>query len=100
MNSIKKHTRKFVVIPDGNYHGVYELTRTLKQVAPPEHGEVKKCQCCAGPMKPALDVIQQGFWDDSFNTYFVCLPCKKAELFTYTLSRIEPKFEKKVRKAK
>lgn len=99
-NAIENHRGKFVTIPEGEYHGVYELMRTLHQVAPPERGEVEKCSCCAEPMIPIFDVVQQGFWIDHFKTYFACIPCKKAELFEYELSRIEPVKTKKAKKAK
>lgn len=91
MNAIEKHKGKFVIIPTGEHHGVYELMRTLNQIAPPEKGEIEKCPCCNQPMLAVFDVMQSGFWEDEYWVYFACLPCKKAECFNYSISRIEVK---------
>jgi len=41
-------------------------------------------------MKPVMDILQMGFWDDHYVTFLVCNGCYKAVEYDYDLSRIEP----------
>lgn len=90
MRAVTKHTGKFVTLTGGIAPGTYELKATYNQVATPEPGEVFKCPCCAEPMRAVFDVQQLGFWQDDYQTFFACAPCKSVVLFTYSFSHIEP----------
>lgn len=88
MNSRKVHKDKFINLL-GARPGRYELLVTYEQVATPEPDEVFKCERCAEPMLPAFDVVQEGFWEDQFSTWFVCVNCNAAVRFDYSFPRVE-----------
>lgn len=86
----KAHTNKFVTVPVGEYHGVYELTAVKEMLPPDQINHRPMCLCCQQQMVAVFDVLQMGFWQDHCNTYFACPSCKKAIQYVYDLSRIEP----------
>lgn len=96
MKSIK-HRGAFVTIPFVEFRGVYQLNYTFDTVPPMDAAQGPACDCCRQPQRAAFDVMQMGFWDDSYQTYFICPSCKTASVYKYKLSRIEPVKERKAR---
>lgn len=85
-----KKVTKFVTIPNSNYPGLYELQEERFEIPDPNSPTALKCPCCHEALTPVFDIQQLGFWQDHYQTWFVCKPCFKAVKFTYDLSRIEP----------
>lgn len=77
---------KFVTVPGKEIHGVFELQK--QRFAVPPNGKPILCDCCGNPMTAVFDVQQLGFWEDHYDTYFVCVDCGKCTLYTYDLSCI------------
>jgi len=96
----KKPRNLFLTITDGKLKGVYEIDETIEHAPSNNIEGGNTCKCCQAAMKAAFDVMQLGFWDDSYSTYFCCPSCRKASVFKYTLSRIEAVKVRKQRKAK
>jgi len=94
-----KKVTKFVTIPNSDFPGLYELKAVKEQIPNPGKLTNLNCPCCDKRMVPVFDVQQQGFWQDHYQTWFVCKPCMAVVLFEYDLSRVEVNRERKSRKA-
>lgn len=76
-----KKTR-FFRINQGEYEAIYELV-VVDKVKTTDKGI--QCPCCQSEAYPIADVIQWGFWEDTYQTYFLCQSCLKAYLYAYVL---------------
>jgi len=87
MKSDKKVT-KFVTLPNSKFPGLYEFVGEVFEVPRKDDPSNITCLCCKKTMIPVFDIQQLGFWQDHFNTFFLCAECLKVTKFTYDLSRI------------
>lgn len=76
-----KKQQQYFRIDTGKNQGVYEL----ETISSPKVDKKERvlCPCCNKPLKPVYDVIQWGFWQDTYKTYFLCKPCIKAWVYSY-----------------
>lgn len=72
----------YLRIDTGEFEGVYELKKLVEL---PVIKDVIVCPCCKEAITPVMDVIQWGFWQDEYTSYFVCRPCQRAYTYSYTL---------------
>lgn len=73
----------YLRIDTGEYEGVYELKKLDNLLVV---NEQIVCKCCEKPLIPVMDIIQWGFWEDTYTTYFVCPGCIKAYSYSYILT--------------
>lgn len=78
---MSKSKQKYYRIDTGKLEGVYELAEM--DAVRTDKKERVLCPCCDKPLKPHCDVIQWGFWQDIYTTFFVCKPCCKAWRYSY-----------------
>lgn len=72
----------YLRVNTGEFEGVYDLT-TLKELW--IVNDKILCKCCEKQLTPVLDLIQWGFWEDTYTTYFVCKACLKAYSYSYVV---------------
>ena len=75
--------QKYFRVDTGKYEGVYELEELVSPSV--DKKERVLCPCCKKPLKPLADVIQWGFWEDIYRTFFICTPCVKAFSHSYVV---------------
>lgn len=74
--------QRYFRIDTGKFEGVYELEMlTLPGIS----DAPIKCPCCNRLLKPLIDIIQWGFWEDAYATYFFCKPCQKVWEYDYVV---------------
>jgi hypothetical protein len=86
---IKKKSAIFVTLPDGKLKGLYELCEIRERRPSNDNEGGNLCKCCGGHLAAVFDVMQLGFWDNTYVTYFVCKPCMKSVKYEYSLSCFE-----------
>lgn len=74
----------YLRIESGKFAGVWTV-KPLPKIASYRKGI--KCPQCGRCARAALDLIQWGFWDDHYTTYFVCRECAVAYQFDYDVRR-------------
>jgi hypothetical protein len=75
--------QQYYRIDIGKNEGVYELGDIVNVKV--DKKERILCPCCNKPLKPQADVIQWGFWQDTYTTYFLCKPCIKVWRYSYVV---------------
>lgn len=74
---------------------LYQLLDVCARLPSGLDGDDPICPQCGKRLAAAIDIIQMGFFDDHYETWLVCLKCRVALKFVYTLSRIELNEEEK-----